>query len=115
MKHQPFTLEEFRSIYSQVPRLTVEVIIKNENGLLLTLRKIQPFQNLWHIPGGTVYFKEPISIAVSRVAKEELGVEVQIEKFLGYIEYLHQDDIGNWFDHPVGLVFLCNQISVTLL
>ncbi len=107
---KPFSFEEFQSIYSKVPRLTVEIVIKNTEGVLLTLRRIHPLPGIWHLPGGTVYFKEPLEYAVKRIAKEELGLDVSVEKFLGYIEYIHQEK-GGGFDHPVGIAFLCQPIS----
>ncbi len=108
--NKQFTFEEYKKIYSQVPRLTVEVVIQDKEGILFTLRGIPPFANIWHLPGGTVYFKESLEGAVKRIAKEELGVDVTVRKFLGYIEYLNQE-AGGGFDHPVGLAFLCNSTS----
>jgi len=80
--------KEFKEIYSKVPRLTVEVIVKGpQGGVILSLRNISPCKGLWHIPGGTVYLRETLDEAVKRVAQEELGIEVEIEKLLGYIHY----------------------------
>lgn len=108
--NQPFTFEEFKTIYSQVPRLCVDLVVRDTEGTLLSLRKIPPHQGQWHLPGGTVFFKEPVHDSVKRVAEDELGVEVQIDKFLGYIEFMYQDDYDG-FDHPVSLVFLCTPKS----
>ena len=73
------TPEEFETIYGKVPRLTVEVIIKSEKGVLLSLRSIEPFKGDWHIPGGTVFYGESLADAVRRVTKRELGVTVRGE------------------------------------
>jgi len=99
----PLTIEEFRSIYSKVPRLTVEVIVKSENGVLLTLRDIEPHKGSWHFPGGTVYFNESLTNAVKRVAKNELGLTVTDSKFINFIEY--PTHLQHSFDTPIGLVF----------
>jgi ADP-ribose pyrophosphatase YjhB (NUDIX family) len=103
-KENPFTPEEFREIYSKVPRLTVEVVLKSEEGVLLSLRDIEPYKGFWHLPGGTVFFDERLTDEVSRVALRELGVTVTSTEFLGYIEYpeYHKQS----FDAPVGLAFL---------
>ncbi|MDO8335315.1 MAG: NUDIX domain-containing protein [Candidatus Saccharibacteria bacterium] len=100
----PLTAEEFQSIYSKVPRLTVEVVVKSENGVLLTLRDIEPFKGQWHIPGGTVYFNEKLTEAVTRIAKKELGIQVTSSKLINYLEY--PSHISQSFDSPVGLAFL---------
>lgn len=101
----PLTFEEFKSIYSKVPRLTVELLVQTEEGILLTKRAIDPYKGCWHIPGGTVYYKETLEDALKRVAKNELGVEVEVEKFMGFIYYpnLIQDQ---GFDWPVGSAYL---------
>ncbi len=100
----PLTDEEFRSIYSKVPRLTVEVVIKTDKGVLLTMRDIEPYKGYWHLPGGTVYFNENLSEAVRRVAKNELGVTVTSSKFINYIEY--PTHLQYSFDSPIGMAFL---------
>ena len=97
---------EFHSIYARVPRLTVEVVVESSQGILLTRREPGPCAGLWHIPGGTVRFGEPLVVAVKRVAANELGLDVSVGPFLGYIEYLSH--YLNGLDSPVGLAFLCH-------
>ncbi|MDY6996225.1 MAG: NUDIX hydrolase [Actinomycetota bacterium] len=99
----PLTPDEFHTIYSKVPRLTVEVVVRSEAGVLLTLRSIEPCSGLWHLPGGTVRFAEPLIDAVRRIAKRELGIEVGAAHALGYIEY--PSHYENGLDCPVGIVF----------
>ncbi len=70
------------------------------------MRDIEPYKGQWHLPGGTVYFSEPIEETVLRVAKEELGLNVKIVKLLGYIEYPSVLD-NNGFDSPFGVAFEC--------
>lgn len=96
--------EDFDWIFSRVPRLTVEVVISSpERGVLLALRDIEPCRGMWHLPGGTVRFGEPLTDAVARVAKEELGVSTTVGALLGYIEY--PSHYENGLDSPVGLAF----------
>ncbi|HTX31791.1 MAG TPA: NUDIX domain-containing protein [Solirubrobacteraceae bacterium] len=96
--------EEFFAIYRRVPRLCVEVVIvEPERGVLLKLRDIPPNVGAWHIPGGTVLFGEPLTEAVKRVARDELGLEVEVGELIGYIEY--PSHYENGLDSPVGLAF----------
>jgi ADP-ribose pyrophosphatase YjhB (NUDIX family) len=99
------TSEEFKSIYSRVPRLTVEVCIKTEKGIVLTKRDIEPWKGYWHIPGGTVSMYETLEDAVKRVALYEAGVEVEVKELMGYILYPSIKEHGDpgW---PVGIAFL---------
>lgn len=105
MKKWPLTKKEFEEVYRKVPRLTVEVVVKTDKGIVLTKRSIPPYLGQWHIPGGTVYLGETLEQAVKRVAKEELGVKVEMEKLLGYIEYPNEKKNGG-FTQPVGVAFL---------
>jgi len=100
----PLPQHEFDRIFSRVPRLTVEVVIAcNDRGVLLALRDFGPCQGLWHLPGGTVRFGEPVTQAVKRVALDELGLTVSVGELLGYIEY--PSHYNNGLDSPVGLAF----------
>jgi 8-oxo-dGTP pyrophosphatase MutT (NUDIX family) len=98
---------EYDAIYSRVPRLCVEVVIVLPGrGVLLMLRDIPPNQGAWHIPGGTVLYGERVTDAVRRVARHELGLDVQPDELLGYIEY--PSHFENGLDSPVGLAFGCD-------
>lgn len=87
MNRKPLSKEEFDLIYSKVPRLCVEVVLKTDKGIVLTKRSIEPFKNYWHLPGGTVLFGESLEDAVRGVAMEELGVEVEVIKMLGVLQF----------------------------
>lgn len=96
--------EEFHAIYRRVPRLCVEVVtLSDDHRVLLMKRDIPPNVGAWHIPGGTVLFGEPIVEAVKRVARDEIGLDVEVGELLGYIEY--PSHYENGLDSPVGLAF----------
>ena len=103
--HQyPLTKKEFDVIYSKVPRLTVEIIVKKKDGAVyMTKRAIKPCKGQWHLPGGTVFFGESLLEAVKRIASRELNIVVQHAKSNGYIEYPSHYLKG--LDSPVGIVF----------
>ena len=102
MKIRKLPFKEFKKIYSKVPRLCVEVILKTEQGIALTKRDIPPAKGKWHIPGGTVLKGEMLEDTVKRVAKEELGEVIKIKKMIGVIEYSYRV----YFSQPVGIAFL---------
>lgn len=102
MKPKKLPFEEFKSIYSRVPRLCVDCVIQNSDGILLTKRKIPPCIDQWHLPGGTVLFGESLEEALKRVVKEEVGLRVKIVKFLGMIDWVKNHTFG----HTVSLVYL---------
>ena len=104
MAHEPLPQAEYEAIFSRVPRLTVEVVLTTAKaeGVLLSRRERGPCEGLWHIPGGTVRFGEPLTEAVGRVARQELGLEAVARSLIGYIEYPSHLDLGDW---PVGIAF----------
>lgn len=105
----PLTKQEFDAIYSKVPRLTVEVVLRGPDGVFLTKRNIEPCKGQWHLPGGTVYFGESLLIAVKRVARREIGIDVTRAEFLDYVEY--PSHYLNGLDSPVGLAFKVTDYS----
>ncbi|MDP1689647.1 MAG: NUDIX domain-containing protein [bacterium] len=107
---KPFSAETFREIYSQVPRLCVELVIKSPEGIVLTLRSLPTWNNKWHLPGSTMRYGEDVEAAAHRTAADEIGISVTIEKMLGYIEYPSEKQ-ERGFGRSVGLVFLCSTPS----
>lgn len=95
MKPKKIPKEDFDYIYSKVPRLCVDLIVLIKQGIVLTKRLIPPYKGMWHIPGGTVLYGETLEEAVNRVADEELGVKVIIEKNLGFVEYINYPGNGH--------------------
>jgi ADP-ribose pyrophosphatase YjhB (NUDIX family) len=107
-KDHPIPKKEFDAIFAKVPRLTVEVIVKNSDGAIyLAKRAIEPCKGQWHLPGGTVRFGERLLEAVKRVAQFELHIEVEEASLKGYIEYPSHYEHG--LDSPVGIVFEVTQ------
>ncbi len=105
MKFNPKRLsyKDFTKIYSTVPRLCVDIVIKKRLGVLLSKRSIKPAKGYWHIPGGTILFGEKLKDAINRISCEELGSKVKIVKLLGVIEYFPPSVHG----HSISLVYLC--------
>ncbi|NES71231.1 MAG: NUDIX hydrolase, partial [Okeania sp. SIO2D1] len=68
------------------------------------------WNNLWHIPGGTVFYQEYIEDAIQRIAVEELSITVTKQQLLGYLEYPSEEK-QRGFGWSVGLVFLCTPNS----
>ena len=100
--------KDFDYIYKKVHRLCVDLIIKKDDGILLTKRMIPPAKGKWHFPGGTVYIGETIEQAVKRVAKAELNVDVEIIKELGFIEFVTKEEV---YGKPVSIAFLVKIVS----
>lgn len=100
--------EEYDRIYGQVPRLCVDLVIRNSyKAILLTRRDIEPYKGLWHFPGGRIDFKGKVADAANRIAVKELGVEVKIVRTLGTCEIMNDDVSPEKPRHSVSVVVEC--------
>ena len=68
--------------------------------VLLTRRKIEPFEGRWCLPGGHIDPGEPARVAVIREVKEETGLDFEAS-FAGYLDEI----IPERGIHAVVLVF----------
>ena len=65
----------------------VAAIIKNEDKILATKRGYGEFINMWEFPGGKIESGETKEQALVREIKEELNIEINVDKFALDIEY----------------------------
>ncbi|WP_019267773.1 (deoxy)nucleoside triphosphate pyrophosphohydrolase [Methanobrevibacter smithii] len=65
----------------------VAAIIKNEDKILATKRGYGEFINMWEFPGGKIEPGETKKQAIVREIKEELNIEINVDKFALDIEY----------------------------
>lgn len=59
-------------------------VIFEDNKVLLSKRKIDPNKGSWDIPGGFIDPGETAHQALKREIKEELGVDIEIRKLIGF-------------------------------
>lgn len=100
--------EDWRTVVENVPIVSVDLIVKHDGGVVLGRRTNEPGKGVWFVPGGRVRKGERLEAAVHRVAREELGVDVEIDHSLGVDEH-HWDtsefpDIGAKHHVPVAYV-----------
>lgn len=81
--------DEWRTIVSNVPIVSVDLLVRTDEGLLLGKRTNEPARGDWFPPGGRVRKGETRTEAVHRVARTELGVEVEVVESLGAFEHLY--------------------------
>jgi ADP-ribose pyrophosphatase YjhB (NUDIX family) len=96
--------EKFKEIYSQVPRLSVDVLLQDKNGdFLMTRRAISPRKGYWHTAGGTVLKGESVLQAVKRICYKELGFHPTVVSSIprGIVEIIEP------FEHTVSCFMEC--------
>ena len=81
-----------RRLYPDKPMVGVGILIKKGDEYLLIKRAAEPDAGLWSIPGGLVEIGERATDAAVREAKEETGLDVEIEKVLGLVDKIIRDE-----------------------
>ncbi len=82
------------------PLLTVDIIIRIDDGIVLIERRNPPFG--WALPGGFVDYGETLEEAARREAKEETGLAITtLEQF-----HTYSDPKRDPRHHTVSTVFL---------
>ena len=112
MKSGYLSDKDYNFIYSNVPRICVDIIIEGIPGeILLLKRDAQPYKGKWHLPGGRIKFRESVHKAIKRIAKNELGIKVKIGSFIGFMEFPLETQNGNK-RHSISLAFNCLPLNV---
>ncbi|MBM3674323.1 MAG: NUDIX domain-containing protein [Actinobacteria bacterium] len=68
------------------PVVAVAAVARRDDEILLVRRGHGPGQGAWSVPGGRVELGEDLREAVVREVAEETGLEVVVERFLGWVE-----------------------------
>jgi mutator protein MutT len=89
------------------PEVAVGAVAVDHDRLLLIRRGHGPGAGLWSVPGGRVEPGETLHEAVVREAMEETGLEVVVDRFLGYVE--------RFGDEPAPYHFVILDFAVTVL
>ena len=69
------------------PKVAAGVILALNGELVLLKRGIPPSVGKWVFPGGYVDAGEPTEVAAIREAREEVGLEVEIDELIGVYSY----------------------------
>ena len=84
-------------IVRHTPLVSIDLLVYNPKGeVLLGLRRNRPAQGTWFVPGGRIRKDERIPQAIQRIAKAELGLELDPSqaKFKGVYEHLYEDNFA---------------------
>lgn len=95
----------------KIPILIVDAFIKKNNKYLAIKRAKNVEVGTWEVPGGKVGLNEGIENALKREIKEELGIGIKINKFLGWGEGFNCPTEYGFKIHRFVLYFDCEIVS----
>lgn len=97
----------FANCLQRLPQVCVEVVLTRPEGVLVARRTNPPAAGEWFWPGSRLYKGERLPDAARRVASEELGLAVTVDRRLGVHEHFWQtaapDGAGS--RHTVNVVY----------
>lgn len=70
-------------IFWNNPKPVVSIILHKQGKALMLQRAKEPLKNYWCLPGGYINYEETPEQAIIRETKEELGVNIKINKLVG--------------------------------
>ncbi|MFB6299274.1 MAG: NUDIX domain-containing protein [Halobacteriales archaeon] len=79
----------------EVRALATDAVIVKDRHVLLLERDHPPFEGAWVLPGGLVEPDETAREACRRETREEVGLPVEIEAFVGLYDDPDRDERGN--------------------
>jgi ADP-ribose pyrophosphatase YjhB (NUDIX family) len=109
--HEPMRLvctdERCGFVFYLDPKIAVGTVIQMpDRGIILVKRAIEPGYGKWVFPGGYVDRGEEITLAAIREAKEEVGVDVRLDRLINIYSYVGRT--------PIVVVYAATYLGGTL-
>ena len=97
----------FKTVVGSAPLVSVDILLKKDNKVLLGRRVNKPAQGYFFSTGGRINKNESIDNAMARVALNDLNIELKyIPKFIGVFEHFYDDSIyKNVSTHYVDIAY----------
>ena len=97
----------FKTILTSAPLISRDILVKKNGKVLLGKRSNKPAQGYFFSTGGRIYKNETIYNAMSRIAFNELNIELKsTPKFIGVFEHFYDDSIyENISTHYVNIAY----------
>jgi len=99
--------QTFETVIRSTPLISIDLLVKKDNKVLLGKRINKPAQGYLFSIGGRVYKNETINSAMIRIARDELNIELKSDsKFIGVFEHFYDDGIyKNVSTHYIDLAY----------
>jgi colanic acid biosynthesis protein WcaH len=99
--------QTFETVVDSAPLISIDIILKKGDKVLLGKRVNKPAQGYFFSTGGIVKKNETIDSAMNRIAKNELNIKLKsTPQFIGIFEHFYEDSIfDNVSTHYVNLAY----------
>ena len=86
--------QTFKTVIISTPLISIDLLVKKDNKILLGKRINKPAQGYLFSIGGRVYKNEAIDNAMIRIAKNELNFSLKLTpSFIGVFEHFYDDSV----------------------
>ena len=86
--------QTFEVVISSTPLISIDLLVKKGNKILLGKRINKPAQDYLFSTGGRIYKNETINSAMMRIANNELNISLKLTpRFIGVFEHFYDDSI----------------------
>jgi colanic acid biosynthesis protein WcaH len=75
--------ETYRAFLGSMPEACVDVVVEHDDRVLVARRENEPARGEYFWPGSRLFKGEALEDAAHRVAREELGLDVEVVEQLG--------------------------------
>ena len=99
--------QTFKTVVDSAPLISIDILIKKGNKILLGKRINKPAQGYFFSIGGRINKNETIDNAMARVALNELNIDLKsTPEFIGVFEHFYDDSMyENVSTHYVNLAY----------
>ena len=86
--------QTFKTVIDSTPLISIDLLVKKDNKILLGKRINKPAQGYLFSTGGRIYKNETINSAMMRIASNELNISLKLTpRFIGVFEHFYDDSI----------------------
>ena len=86
--------QTFETVINSTPLISIDLLVKKDNKILLGKRTNKPAQGYLFSIGGRVYKNETINSAIMRIASNELNYSLELTLgFIGIFEHFYDDSV----------------------
>ena len=115
--------QTFKTVVDSTPLISIDIILKKGNKVLLGKRVNKPAQGYFFSIGGRINKNETINNAMVRIALDELNIDLKLTsgrkhswvapKFIGVFEHFYDDSIfENISTHYINLAYEVEVVEI---